>query len=69
MSDFHIYGIPRDVAVPEPIIKGVYLGVILMDERFDARDVIKIIWMGFKVAVVIYAVFQDSNLTILYQGF
>ena len=40
-----------------------------MDERFDARDVIKIIWMGFKVAVVIYAVFQASNLTILYQGF
>ena len=40
-----------------------------MNERLSARDVIKIIWMGFKVAVVIYAVFQASNLTVLYQGF
>ncbi len=40
-----------------------------MDERFDIKDILKIVWMGFKAAVVIYAVFQASNLTILYQGF
>lgn len=40
-----------------------------MNERIGIKDVLKIIWMGFKVAVVVYAVFQASNLTILYQGF
>ena len=40
-----------------------------MDEKICFKDVLKIIWMGLKTAVVIYAVFQASNLTILYQGF
>lgn len=38
-------------------------------ERFGAKDFAKVIWMGIKVAVVIYAIFQVSNISILYQGF
>ena len=40
-----------------------------MDDKFDLKDIFRIVWMGFKTAVVIYAVFQAFNLTILYQGF
>ena len=40
-----------------------------MNERFEAKDILKILWIGLKTAIVIYAVFQVSNLTILYQGF
>ena len=40
-----------------------------MNEKFTFKDWLKIIWIGLKVAVVIYAVFQVSNFTILYQGF
>lgn len=40
-----------------------------MNERFEAKDILKILWIGLKAAIVIYAVFQVSNLTILYQGF
>ena len=29
----------------------------------------KIIWVSFKVAIVAFAIFQASNVTILYQGF
>lgn len=40
-----------------------------MEERICPKDMLKLIWLGFKAAMVIYAVFQVSNLTILYQGF
>lgn len=32
-------------------------------------DIIKIVWISIKVAVVLFAIFQASNVTILYQGF
>ena len=38
-------------------------------EKFSGKDILRIIWMGIKLAIVIYAIFQTSNLTILYQGF
>lgn len=40
-----------------------------MENRLNAKDCLKIVWMGIKVAIVLYAIFQASNLTILYQGF
>ncbi len=43
--------------------------MIHMEDRITVNDILRIIWMGLKTAVVIYAVFQASNLTILYQGF
>lgn len=29
----------------------------------------RVIWVAFKVAIVVFAIFQASNVTILYQGF
>ncbi len=40
-----------------------------MSEKLTFKDWLKIIWLGLKLAIVIYAVFQVSNFTILYQGF
>jgi len=40
-----------------------------MEDRFNIKDILKIAWMGIKIAIVVYGVFQASNLTILYQGF
>lgn len=33
------------------------------------KDIAKLIWIGFKIAVVVFAIFQATNVTILYQGF
>lgn len=34
------------------------------------KDVlIKVVWLGIKAAIVIFAIFQASNVTVLYQGF
>lgn len=33
------------------------------------KDGLKIVWIGIKVAIVLFAVFQATNVTILYQGF
>ncbi|MDD3412977.1 MAG: hypothetical protein PHY47_03155 [Lachnospiraceae bacterium] len=30
---------------------------------------LKIIWLALKLAIVLFAIFQASNATILYQGF
>lgn len=38
-------------------------------EKWSGKDILRIVWMGIKLAIVIYAIFQTSNLTILYQGF
>jgi hypothetical protein len=32
-------------------------------------DGLKIIWLSLKLAIVLFAIFQASNVTILYQGF
>lgn len=33
------------------------------------QDAGKILWLTIKLTVVLYAVFQATNVTILYQGF
>ena len=33
------------------------------------RDMGKILWLTLKLTVVVYVVFQATNVTILYQGF
>lgn len=41
-----------------------------MEQRkINYGHIARIIFMGIKIAVVIYAIFDVSNLTILYQGF
>lgn len=30
---------------------------------------VQILWIALKLAIVVFAVFQASNVTILYQGF
>lgn len=30
---------------------------------------VQILWISLKVAIVVFAIFQASNVTILYQGF
>lgn len=30
---------------------------------------LKIVWMAIKLAIALFAIFQASNVTILYQGF
>lgn len=37
--------------------------------KFTFADVLKILWIVVKAAVVIFAIFQASNVTVLYQGF
>lgn len=32
-------------------------------------DGIKIFWLAFKTAVVLFAIFHATNVTVLYQGF
>ena len=33
------------------------------------NDLMKVVWLSIKAAVVIFAIFQASNVTVLYQGF
>jgi len=41
-----------------------------MDKIFEKMPFFtKIIWIAFKVAIVVFAIFQATNVTILYQGF
>lgn len=35
----------------------------------NTQIIVKIIWMAIKLAIVVFAIFQASNVTILYQGF
>ena len=32
-------------------------------------DAVRILWLALKAAVVLFAIFQASNVTVLYQGF
>ena len=32
-------------------------------------DGLKIVWLALKLTIVLFAIFQASNATILYQGF
>lgn len=36
---------------------------------FERKDIFKLIWIGIKVSVVLFAVFHGTNVSILYQGF
>jgi|GEM_PF-3999683 len=40
-----------------------------MDERITAKAVLKYIWLAIKIAVVLFAVFQATNVSVLYQSF
>lgn len=44
-------------------------GTVTAESGFTFRDILKLVFMGIKIAIVIYAIFDVSNLTILYQGF
>lgn len=33
------------------------------------KDIATILWMAVKIAIVIFAIFQATNVTVLYQGF
>lgn len=35
----------------------------------DVKDIVKLIWLGTKLAIVIFAIFHATNVSILYQGF
>lgn len=37
--------------------------------KVNLKYVGKLAWIGVKIAIVLFAIFQASNLTILYQGF
>lgn len=32
-------------------------------------DAVKLLWLAVKTAVVLFAIFQATNVTVLYQGF
>ena len=34
-----------------------------------AKYILKMIWLAFKLAVAIFAIFHGTNVNILYQGF
>lgn len=41
-----------------------------MNNLFEKMPtIIKIIWLALKCAIVIFAIFQATNVTVLYQGF
>lgn len=41
-----------------------------MNNVFEKMPIaVKIIWIAIKCAIVIFAIFQATNVTVLYQGF
>lgn len=33
------------------------------------KDIVNILWLAVKIAIVIFAIFQATNVTVLYQSF
>ncbi len=41
-----------------------------MTQLFEKMlDPVKLVWLGIKLAIVLFAIFQATNVTVLYQGF
>ncbi len=38
-------------------------------EKFEPKDILKILWMALKLAIVLFAIFHATNVTVLYQSF
>ena len=38
-------------------------------DKFEAKDILKILWMALKLAIVLFAIFHATNVTVLYQSF